>query len=148
MGTGEKGLSDDYWSFTPGLYVSLRRGTLALDARKTFRIQDVFSQQDAISRGWEYSLDGAMARQLPLLGFNNMALAPVLELNLLVDQADQFSSVEVNDTESVVFISPGLKYTYGSMILESIVQVPIWENIPVTSLERDTRWRIGLRLMY
>ncbi|MBC8376886.1 MAG: hypothetical protein H8E26_12635 [FCB group bacterium] len=146
--TGEDGFSDDYWSFTPGVYLSLRRGTWAMDASTTFRIQDIFSQQDAMNSGWEYTLDGAIARQLPLDGLKNIALAPVFEINLLIDQGDQSSSAEVSDAESVVFLSPGFKYTYGSLILESLVQVPIWEKIPTTSLEKDTRWRIGFRFMF
>ncbi|NQT61350.1 MAG: transporter [Candidatus Marinimicrobia bacterium] len=146
--TGEVGFSDDYWSFTPGVYLSLRRGTWAMDASTTYRIQDMFSQQDAMDRGWEYTLDGAVARQLPLGGLKNMALAPVLEFNLLVDQGDHSSSAEPSDTESVVFLSPGFKYTYGSMILESLIQVPVWESVPITSLEKEVRWRVGLRLMF
>ncbi|NQV42482.1 MAG: hypothetical protein HQ506_09025 [Candidatus Marinimicrobia bacterium] len=54
----------------------------------------------------------------------------------------------MDEIESVVFLSPGFKYTYSSMILESLIQVPIWEKIPITSLEKDVRWRIGLRIMF
>lgn len=146
--TGEDGFSDDYWSVTTGLYMSLRRGTWAFDGSTSYRIQDILSQQTEMTRGWKYTLDGAVAKQIPVAGANNMALAPVLEINLQVDQADQSLSAENSESESVVFLSPGVKYTYGSMILESLYQVPIWENIPVNSLEQIARWRIGLRLMF
>lgn len=146
--TGEDDFSNDYWSFTPGFYLSLRRDTWAIDASTTYRIQDIFSQQAEMTRGQEYTLDAAVARQFPLKAFKNMALAPVLEFNLLLDQADQSLSIQTSNTESVVFLSPGIKYTYGSLILESLIQVPIWEKAPITSLEKDVRWRIGLRFMF
>ena len=146
--TGEDGFSDDYWSFAPGLYLSLRRGTWAFDGSTTYRVQDILFQQVEMTRGWEYSLDGAVARQLPVGGLKNMALAPVLEFNFLVNRRDRPTAVEMDDAESVVFLSPGFKYTYSSTILESLIQVPIWQKIPITSLEKDVRWRVGLRFMF
>jgi len=146
--TGESTFSDEYWSITPGMYLSFRHGTWGVDASTTIQVRDLFSSQPDIEKGWAYSLDGAVARQLPIGTNKNMALAPVIELSLNVNKPDYFSTIEMPEPESVLYLSPGFKATYASFILESLIQVPIWEDIPLSSLKNDIRWRLGLRFMF
>ncbi|NQV29942.1 MAG: transporter [Candidatus Marinimicrobia bacterium] len=147
--TGDDSISDEYWSLTPGLYLSYRLDTWAFDASTTYRIQSLFNDSEIeLERGWEFNVDAALARQYSVGSFRNVAIAPVLESNLLVRRADYAVGDSSPGKSSLLFLSPGLKWTYNSLILEGLVQIPVWEDLPEGSLQNDLRGQLGLRFMF
>jgi hypothetical protein len=54
----------------------------------------------------------------------------------------------VNTGESFFFLSPGVKYTHSSFILEALIQFPVWQDQKGLQLERDTSGLVGMRYMF
>ena len=49
---------------------------------------------------------------------------------------------------SLFFISPGLKFTKSSFILEVLLQFPVWQDQEGSQLEQGTRLIVGTRFMF
>lgn len=146
--TGDKEFSSDYWSFTPGIFMSYRKMSWAIDLSSDFVWRDIFnSLDDDKNTGGEFTLNGALAKQIPV-GTSTTAIAPVIEFNYSRTQPDYNSSTPEPDHWQILFLSPGMKWTYDSLILELLVQLPVWEDIPSGSMENLTRGRIGFRYMF
>ena len=77
------------------------------------------------------------------------AVAPVLELSYEKVGADQANGQDVADTgESVLYLSPGLKYSMSFLIAEALLQIPVYQNQEGSQLERDSIFIFGLRLLF
>jgi hypothetical protein len=141
--------SDGYWSMTPGLFLSLRLDSWALDASATYKIQNLFSGSTQSSqRGYEFKLDGAIARQISIRSFRSFAIAPVLEGNLGINKPDRMNNESVPEQSTVFFLSPGLKVTYSSFILEGLLQYPVLQDVPENLMQQGVHGRFGLRYMF
>ena len=146
--SGYNAFSDGYYSFTPGFYLSYRRENWAFDASATYRIQNLFeSSTPENKRGSDINWDGAIAHQFSIGSNRNFAIAPVLEGNLSISKPSQAAHDLVVNKMTVLLLSPGLKVTYSSLILEALIQKPIFENVPSGSMQTDFRARIGFRYM-
>ncbi len=78
-----------------------------------------------------------------------MSLTPVLEFNYKHFSPDRLSGRDVSDTgESLFFLSPGIKFTKSSFILEALVQFPVWQDQEGAQLKQGTRLIVGTRIMF
>ena len=147
--TGEEPFTTDYWSVSPGIFLSQRWNTWALDASTEFRFNDLFdNRDDSLQRGWEISTNCAIARQIALGDNSAFSFAPVLEMTGSVTQPDMPAHVSFNFRESMIFLSPGMKLTYQSLILEVLWQYPLWQDIPDSAMEYSSKGLVGIRYMF
>ena len=78
-----------------------------------------------------------------------MSLSPVLEFNYKHFMADRLSGRDVANTgESLFFVSPGLKFTKSSFIMEVLLQFPVWQQQQGIQLKQGTRLIVGTRFMF
>lgn len=73
----------------------------------------------------------------------------VLESNLIYQEKNQVSGM--NDPNSgglTLFIAPGLQYVTRRWILESVVQVPLVQDLNGNALEKDYIFRAGFRVNF
>ncbi|MHC4463212.1 MAG: transporter, partial [Planctomycetota bacterium] len=62
---------------------------------------------------------------------------------------DRLSGHDVSNTgESLFFVSPGLKFTKSSFILEALLQVPVDQTQNGSLLERGIGLIVGIRYMF
>ena len=79
----------------------------------------------------------------------NAALAPVLELSYKNYASDISHGSNVPNTgESVFFLSPGMKITLSSLIVEGLLWIPLWQDQNGTQMEREIGFLIGTRFMF
>jgi hypothetical protein len=48
----------------------------------------------------------------------------------------------------VLYISPGIKFTKSSFILEGLLQIPVWQDQKGALLERGAGAIVGVRFMF
>jgi hypothetical protein len=148
--TGDESFSSDTWDLTTGLYISGRSGPWASDLNIAHAWNGFSGKgKNDIDPGEELSLDWALARQISLNGDATTALAPVLEVNYKHIWPDRLDRQDVSNTgESVLLISPGTKLTISSIVLEALVQIPVWQEAEGSQLERDAAALAGIRFLF
>jgi hypothetical protein len=91
----------------------------------------------------------ALAHQFSIGEKADTSLTPVLEFNYKHLLPDRLSGHDASNTgESLLFISPGLKFTKQSFILEALLQFPVWQDQEGLQLKQGTRLIIGMRFMF
>lgn len=148
--TGARQFTSETWDIQPGLYGSFRRGHWAADFSAAYRLNGLGgTRDDGREIGDELALDWATARQFLLGSSADVTVAPVLELSYRDAAADQrFGQQLANSGEEVLYLSPGVKFTRSSLILEALVQVPVWQDQNGTQVERGTGFLMGLRKLF
>ncbi|MHC4690881.1 MAG: hypothetical protein ACYS5F_14820, partial [Planctomycetota bacterium] len=77
------------------------------------------------------------------------SIAPVLEVSYKNISPDERYGHNVSNTgESVLYISPGIKFTKSSFILEGLLQIPVWQDQKGMLLERGAGAIVGVRFMF
>jgi len=148
--TGARSFSSETWDLKPGVYGSLRRGPWATDFSAAYRLNGLGgSRDDGREIGNELALDGAASRQFLLGGSADVTVAPVLELSYRDAATSRLLGQPLADSgEDVLYLSPGVKFTRSSLILEALVQVPVWQDQKGTQVERGTGFLLGLRKLF
>jgi hypothetical protein len=105
--------------------------------------------ESGLNPGDEFSVDLALAHQFSIGETADTSLAPVLEFSYKHLSADRRSGRDISNTgESLFFISPGVKFTKSSFILEALVQIPAWQDQKGSQLEQAARLIVGARYMF
>ena len=148
--TGADDFTSETWDLEPGLFASWRSGPWASDFNIAYKWNGFADRgRGGINPGNELSLDWALAYQLSFGEKSRVSLAPVLELSYKNTRPDRLSGRDVLNTgESVLYLSPGIKFTKSSFILEALLQFPVWQDQEGTQLEQGTRLIIGTRFMF
>jgi hypothetical protein len=148
--TGTDAFSSETWDFKPGIYISLRRDALASDFNIGYNWNGFSDDgKGGVNPGDELSLDYAIAYQFSFGEEAEVALAPVLELSYKHISSDRLNDNKVINTgESVFYISPGLKFTKSSFILEALVQIPTWQDQNGSQTKRGVGYIVGTRFMF
>ena len=148
--TGSAPFSSDTWDLKPGIYLSWRSRAWASDLSVAYMWSDFINETaSGATPGNELSLDWALARQFSLGNSAEKALAPVVELSYRNKAPNQMSGHDVmNSGESALFLSPGVKLTLSSLIVEALVQIPVWQEQKGTQNKRDTGFILGMRYMF
>jgi hypothetical protein len=148
--SGKKGLSSETWDLTAGTFASLRRGALALDLNIAYALNGLGDRTgDGVNPGDELSLDGAIAWQFGIGANAYSSIAPVLEISFIYCWPDKKDGGSVMNTgERMVLVSPGVKFTLPWLILEVLVQVPVWQKQNGVQPERSVGGLAGFRLMF
>jgi hypothetical protein len=148
--TGDDDFSSETWDLEPGLFSSWRSGPWASDFSTAYKWNGFADRgNNGLNPGDELSVDLALAYQFSLAERADMSLTPVLEFSYKHTLPDRLSGRDVSHTgESVFFVSPGIKFTKSSFIVEALVQFPAWQDQEGTQLEQGTRLIIGTRFMF
>ena len=148
--TGADPFTSETWDLQPGLYTSWRSGPWATDFNISYTWNGFADRgQGGLNPGDELSLDWALAYQFSIGEKSRVSLAPVLELSYKNISPDRLHSDDVSNTgESVLYLSPGIKFTVSSFILEALLQIPVWQDQEGSQLERDMTVIFGARYMF
>lgn len=148
--TGDDSFTSDTWDLNTGLYISGRRGRWATDFNIAYAWNGLLDRgKNGIAPGGELSLDLALAHQFSIGEKARASLAPVLELSYKKIWPDRLRGRDVsNSGESVLYLSPGIKFSTSSLILEALVQVPVWQDQKGSQLERGISVLVGARFMF
>ncbi len=149
--TGEDGFTSDSWDLKLGFYVTGRLRTIGIDLNTVYAWNGMANSggDSKNNAGDEISLDAALDHQRGFGEGSDYAVAPVLELSYKKIIADSYDGATVdNSGESYFVISPGAKFTRSSLILESLVQIPVWQNQNGMQTERAPTFLLGFRYMY
>jgi len=104
---------------------------------------------DDADPGNEWGLDLALARQIPIGGSGQTALAPVLEISWKDTVSDKTGGIETpNSGESVFTLAPGVKYTRGDLIIKGLVRFPVLQDQTGVQLESGNMYLLGVRHMF
>ncbi len=148
--TGDDDFSSETWDLKPGLFTSWRSGPWASDFSVAYKWNGFADRGvGGINPGNELSLDWALAYQFSFGEKARVSLAPVLELSYKNILSDRLHGRDLPNTgESVFYLSPGIKFTVSSFILEALMQIPVWQDQEGSQLKRGTRIIVGTRFMF
>lgn len=147
MPTGAEDISTNTWDWQAGIYGSWRSGRWGNDLNLTYNWNDFTGRAPSgITPSDVIGLDAVFSYQFSLGSSGNTSFAPVFELNYRYSMANQSDGQEVGGKGSILFISPGLKFTYDSFILETLIQNPV--NQTYQNSEQNRRGLIGFRYMF
>ncbi|MHC4557922.1 MAG: transporter, partial [Planctomycetota bacterium] len=148
--TGDDDFTSDTWDLEPGLFASWRSGPWASDFNIAYKWNGFADKgEGGLNPGDELSVDLALAHQFSIGQKADTSLTPVLEFSYKHLSPDRLSGHNVSNTgESLFFISPGVKFTKSSHILEALVQIPAWQDQKDSQLEQGTRLILGARFMF
>lgn len=150
MPTGSDTFGSKSWDLQPGIYLSWRRGPLALDFNTSYQWNGFTdSRRSSIESGDEFTLDWAIAYQCSFGKDSNVSLTPVVELSYRDITPDSLSGKDMKDSgERVLYFSPGLKFTRSSLIFEALIQIPILQENKGEPLKRELGGLVGMRFMF
>ena len=150
MPTGDDDFGSETWDLQPGLFTSWRSGPWASDFNIAYKWNGFADRgKDGLDPGNELSVDMALAHQFSIGGRADMSLSPVLEFNYEHTLPNRLSGHDVSNTgESLSFVSPGIKFTKSSFILEALLQLPVWQDQEGSQLKQGTRLIVGTRVMF
>jgi hypothetical protein len=147
MPTGAENISTGTWDMQGGIYGSWRSGRWGNDLNLTYTWNGFSGPAPSgIKPGDVMGFDAAFSYQFSLGSSGKTSLTPVLELNYRHSMANQSDGQDVGGDGSIFFISPGLKFTYDSFILEALIQNPV--NQTIKNSEQNRRGLIGFRYMF
>lgn len=148
--TGNADFTSDTWDLSTGLYVSGRSGRWATDLNFGYRLNGLSGGSvDEVEIGDEISVDWAGAYQFDYNPTWKSTIAPVLELSFSRVMPNTMNDVDIPDTgERLFYVSPGAKLSMPSVIVEALVQVPVWQSQRGDQLEKKTGFITGLRVLF
>ena len=147
MPTGKEEFSTGTWDVQAGIYGSWRSGRWGSDLNVSYAWTGFAgASSSGLDPGDETGLDAAFSHQFSIGSAGNISLTPVLEFTYRYTSADQQDEIETVQAGSIFFISPGLKYTWNSFILEFLVQFPASQTYP--NAEQKSRILAGFRYMF
>jgi hypothetical protein len=148
--TGDDDFGSETWDLEPGLFASWRSGPWASDFSIAYKWNGFADRgKNGLNPGNELSVDLALAHQFSIGEKADMSLTPVLEFNYKHLTQDRLSGHNVSNAgESLFFVSPGIKFTKSSFILEALVQFPVWQDQEGSQLKQGTRFIVGTRFMF
>jgi hypothetical protein len=148
--TGSDAFTSETWDLNTGMYLSWRSGPWAADMNVAYAWRGFADEnKNDVDPGDQLSLDCAFAHQFSIGEKASTSLAPVLEFSYKKTQADRLQGQDISNTgESVLQISPGVKVTVSSTIIEALIQVPAWQDQEGLQLEQGIVVLIGTRVMF
>jgi hypothetical protein len=148
--TGDVSFTSETWDVNLGLYSSWRSGPWGSDVNVSYSWNGLVGPDGSdVDAGDELSVDWALAYQFSLGDEASVSLTPLLESSYRNVLPDRLHDHDVsNSGESVLYLSPGIKYTVSSFILEALLQIPVWEQREGSQLERGTGAIAGVRYMF
>lgn len=145
---GQSPFSSKGYDLKMGLYLSARRIPWAADFNLRYSLNGRFAGESVDPRNEVVSVVSALARQFSIGNDGRRTVAPVIEISYQHVSPIRLDNVrKANSGEAILQVSPGMKFTYSSIILEGLVQVPVWQNQIGNQPELEVGFLIGIRIM-
>jgi hypothetical protein len=147
--TGEENFTSNSYDLSVGGFFSGRMKSMGMDLNLSYILNGLaLIGDEKTDPGDEFSVETAISYWLSIGEGSNLQISPVLESKFTsVTPDNQDGNDMIDSGESLLFLSPGLKITWGSAVLEGLIQFPIWQHQKGAQTERDTGFLIGIRLM-
>ena len=148
--TGSSAFSSRTWDLRPGLYFSWRRGALGSDVSVAYTWNGFAGEgRNDVNPDNELALDWAISYQVSIGERARISMAPVLEVSYRVISSNRLNGRDLENTgESILYISPGVKFISSSLVLEALVQIPVAQKRNGNQIERNSTLLFGLRYMF
>lgn len=148
--TGSSAFSSRTWDLQPGLYFSWRRGALGSDVSVAYTWNGFAGEgRNDVNPDNELALDWAVSYQVAIGERARISMAPVLEVSYRDISSNRLNGRDLENTgESILYISPGVKFTSSSLVLEALVQIPVAQKRNGNQIERNSTLLFGLRYMF
>ncbi|SDD66146.1 transporter [Kordiimonas lacus] len=142
-------MSTGAWDEFVGMVVTFQTLKYEIDAQVSYRHNGT---KGGIDFGDEFRLDGYLQyRLLPktLSGGTPGFLYGIMEANWEQRDGNKVDGViDANTGGRTLFLTPGLQYVTKRYIIESALQIPIYQDLNGTALERDYVLRMGFRVNF
>jgi hypothetical protein len=147
--TGKADFTSNSYDLRFGSLFSGRMRSLGMDLNITYVWNGLTKTSDSESDpGDEFFVEAAVAYQISVGADANFAIAPVMESSYQkISSNSKDGNIIANTGESAFLLSPGIKVTLSSFILESLIQFPLWQEQNGLQTERATSFLIGFRIM-
>jgi hypothetical protein len=137
------------WDPFGGLVLTYQTLDFQVDAQASYKAN---TEANGFEFGDVARLDGSLQYRLwprelgeGVPGF----LYGVLEVNLIHQDKNEINgSEDPNSGGTTLFVDPGLQYVTKRWILEAIVQLPVFQDLNGTALEKDYIFRAGFRFNF
>lgn len=145
--TGKEPFTGNGYNLKTGTFVTWRNGYWISDINMTYTING-FTGNDNKEQNETFEIITAVSRQFGFGENANSMLAPVLEFTYRNSTEVEIDGlINANSGESIIQISPGLKFTYNSTIIEFLINVPVWQEQNGNQPEWKLTGLFGIRVM-
>lgn len=137
------------WDVFGGVIATYQTFAFQVDGQVSYRVNNKANRFDP---GDEFRLDASLQYRLwPKSlgkGVPNF-LYGVIEANLINRDKNKIGATTDNNSGgTIIYLSPGLQYVTKRWILESVVQLPVIQNLHGDALENDYVFRAGIRFNF
>ncbi|MDF1571768.1 MAG: hypothetical protein P1P82_09155 [Bacteroidales bacterium] len=132
------------WNPEVGMNISFRPRFLSFDLSTVYQADDLFAQNE-FSGGGEFRVNSAFSSVVPLSPGGEIAIAPVLEMNYLRRNNE---GMDRSLFQQLLFVSPGASLMSSLLTLEMLLQVPVYQQDPVSYTDQGARIIAGLKIMF
>ncbi len=142
---GNPDVSERTWNPELGLNISFRPRFFAIDISAYYTINDVL-EKSTIEQGNVLSLNTAFSAIIPLKNKSSNAISPVVEMSYILEGNN------INDdlpNKDLIFISPGVSFIHSSLVLEGLIQIPVYQTSSGENImSQRNRLIIGIKYMF
>ncbi len=144
--TGTNGFSSDSFDTRAGIHVTQRWHRLSGDLTASYAWNGMAGvDSDEADPGDELQVNLAISHTFAVPGAPKLALTPVLEFSAGWEGVE--NGKDFDGLEAYLYLSPGLLFVTRWVILEALVQLPVWQENPASALERNIGLLTGLRFL-
>ena len=137
------------WDVFGGVVATYQVFSFQADGQVSYRVNN---EANGFDPGDEFRLDGSLQYRLwpKSLGQGVPSfLYGVIEANLVHRDKNKINgAADDNSGGTTLYLSPGLQYVTKRWIVESVVQLPVSQNLKADALENDYIVRAGVRFNF
>jgi len=141
---GNTDISKRTWNPEIGLNVSYRPRFFAIDISTSYTFIDLLGKSE-MNSGNIYEMNVAFSSIHPLKKGGNNAISPVIEINYSHVSANRD---EDNSSNEILFISPGVSFIHSSLVLEALIQFPIYQKATENVMNQNSKLIFGIKYMF
>lgn len=146
--TGKKSLTSNGYNFKTGIFITRRSGYWKSDLNLTYKFNGLAGGDDK-KQNSIFEMIAAVSHQFSFGENANSMLAPVVEFTYRNSTEIEINGIKDTDSgESIVQLSPGLKFTHNSTILEFLINIPAWQKQNGSQPEWKLTGLFGIRYMF
>jgi hypothetical protein len=141
---GDTEISMRTWNPEIGLNVSYRPRFFAIDISTSYTFIDLLGKSE-MNSGNIYEMNVAFSSIHPFKRGGNNAISPVIEINYSNESAKRD---EDNSSNEILFISPGVSFIHSSLVLEALIQIPVYQRVAENGMNKKSKLIFGVKYMF
>jgi len=141
---GTVGISSRTWNPEVGINISYRPRFWAIDLSSSYTFSDLTGRSETNDNDI-FELNTAISVFFPFKNNTSSVLSPVLEFNFTheVNYSDR-----VTTGPEILFISPGMSFIHSSLVLEGLIQFPVYQKTDNHLMNQKAKLILGIRYMF